>query len=423
MRFLYTVAIRAYTFMIRMVSFLHPKARLWIRGRRQWRHHYTQATAQWGQAKVLWMHVSSLGEFEQGRPVMEAFRRQFPEWKILLTFFSPSGYEIRKNYPGADFTAYLPADTPANARDFLMIVKPSAAIFVKYDFWANYLVTLKRFAVPTLLISALFRPGQPFFQWYGGLWRQMLGCFSHIFVQTPAAEKLLKRVDFHRVSVAGDTRIDRVLQLAAEAKDNDIAAAFTRHWQMPTLVAGSVWDADLDMLLPAWQASTLARGRMIIALHDPRADMVERLEKRLDHMGISHIRYSQSAVPAKPTQALLIDNVGLLNTLYRYGTLAYIGGGFGKGIHNTLEPAAYALPVITGPRIQKFEEAIQMKNRGGLITVSNTAEALAALNKLDEMPARETAAKAVDAWLQENKGATDKILAFLEQVSGKKWAI
>ncbi|MEQ1747625.1 MAG: glycosyltransferase N-terminal domain-containing protein, partial [Saprospiraceae bacterium] len=212
MRLLYDVAIALLTGLLHGAAWFHPKAKKWVAGRQNWRNDVSSRFAKRG--AVLWVHVSSLGEFEQGRPVIEAFRVTFPDWQIVLTFFSPSGYEVRKNYPHADLVCYLPADTRRNARDFLDLVRPDAALFVKYDFWANYLFEVKKCGIPTVLVSALFRPKQPFFRWYGGLWRRMLGCFTHIFVQNELSAALLHSIGFQNITVAGDTRVDRVLSLA-----------------------------------------------------------------------------------------------------------------------------------------------------------------------------------------------------------------
>ncbi len=304
------------------------------------------------------MHVSSLGEFEQGRPIMEQFRAEFPNWRIVLTFFSPSGFEIRKNYANADVVCYLPADTPRNARDFLRRLVPDAAIFVKYDFWANYLFHLA--PTPTLLVSALFRQEQPFFKWYGGLWRRMLGCFSHIFVQNPESAVLLQQIGIQQVEVAGDTRVDRVMAIAAAVKPNTIVEAFAG--DAPVFVIGSSWEIDEAMLFPVLKLPEFQHYKIIVAPHEPSERNVARICGQFEHA----VPYSKfESIAATGAKVLVIDNIGLLNTLYRYGSIAYIGGGLGKDIHNTLEPAALGLPIIFGPKYDKFEEARQFVARGG----------------------------------------------------------
>ncbi len=449
----------------RLAAFFHPKARLWVEGRRNWREEYRTATneqrATNNKQRTLWLHAASLGEFEQGRPVIEAFREQLPGWRVVLTFFSPSGYEIRKNYPHADVVCYLPADTRRNARDFLEIIKPDVAIFVKYEFWANYLFELKKRGIPTLLVSALFREKQPFFRWYGGFWRGMLGCFTHIFVQNQDSAKLLESIisppyrgGWGGLTVAGDTRVDRVLKIAEGAKENEIVRAFvstppptpppmggesapfrrgTRRAPLPlgegsvvglknVFIAGSSWEADEAVFLPVFQKSEFQNFKLIIAPHEPAlvGRTFQSVSTMLAGWKVRPTLYSEASSDNVPdARVLLIDNVGLLNSLYRYGKIAYIGGGFGKGIHNTLEPAAFGLPVIFGPKYEKFEEARQFVARGGAFPVHNAEELAAVLKKLQNPDFYEKAARAVRGYLEESQGATEKVLSFLEQFKVK----
>ncbi len=410
---MYDFFIHLYVFLLRMAAPFHPKARLWVKGRRNWRARYGADFQRRGQ--VLWVHVSSLGEFEQGRPLIEAFRAQYPAWQIVLTFFSPSGYEIRKNYAGADFVAYLPADTRRNAADFLDLIQPDLAVFVKYDFWANYLFALQKRAVPTMLVSALFRENQPFFRWYGALWRRMLHCFTQVFVQNEDSKKLLHRIDFQDVTIAGDTRVDRVLGIAAQAPEHAVVAAFVGvadPSNRVVFIAGSSWEADEAVFLPALLHPNTAAGiKIIIAPHEISPENIRRIEQTA---GAGVLRYTQATpATARTARILLIDNIGLLNTLYRYGTLAYIGGGFGKGIHNTLEPAAFGLPVIFGPKYAKFEEARQMVQRGGAFPVHDMASLAAIVQQLRDADAYKRASQAVLGYLAESKGATAKVMGWL----------
>jgi len=396
-----------------LAALFNPKARKWVEGRRNWRQQYQADMV--GASGVLWVHAASLGEFEQGRPLIEAFRTRHPDWKIVLSFFSPSGYEIRKNYPYADLICYLPADTRRNARDFLDIIRPDAAIFVKYEFWGNYLHELKKRNTPTLLVSALFRPEQPFFQWYGAYWRDMLRCFTHFFVQNKDAENLLQSIGFHNITVAGDTRVDRVLTIAAQAPENELVAAFTAG-QAPVLIAGSSWEADEKIYLPVLQEPEFQYLKLIIAPHDVAESNVVRTYQSVKKDDSKITRYSRAdKKTSAAARVLLIDNIGLLNTLYRYGTIAYIGGGFGKGIHNTLEPAAFGLPVIFGPAYRKFEEARQLLELGGAFSVKSSAELADILRKLQEPDFYKQSSEAALGWLEQNKGATEKILAFMEK--------
>lgn len=416
----YEIIIRGFVLMLRLAAFFHPKAKKWIAGRRRWRTRYRADFQK--KNRVLWVHAASLGEFEQGRPVIEMVREKWPDWQVVLTFFSPSGYEIRQNYPHADFIAYLPADTCRNARDFLQIIQPDAAIIIKYEFWANYLFALKKRRTPTLLVSALFRENQPFFRWYGGLWRRMLRCFTHVFVQNEASEKLLRGLGFQNVTTAGDTRVDRVLRIAAEAPENELVKKFTSS-SSGAFLAGSSWPADEAVFLPVLEKREFQHFKIIIAPHEPSETHLKQLENRLlagsfsDGTQLIPVRYSRvTAGKTAGTRVLVIDNVGILNTLYRYGTVAYIGGGFGRGIHNTLEPAAWGLPVIFGPKYQKFEEARQLVARGGAFSVRDQDELAAVLEKLGQPESYQKATAAVRGYLEESRGATARVLAFLERI-------
>lgn len=415
MIYLYNLVIYAFGVLLRMAAWFHPKARLWVDGRRNWRARL-QSDFPASEQKVVWVHAASLGEFEQGRPLIEAVREEYPDWKIVLSFFSPSGYEIRKNYPHADLVCYLPLDSPDNARDFIDLIKPDLAVFVKYEFWANYLFELRKRKIPTLLISGLFRPSQPFFRWYGGLWRKMLASFSHLFVQNEASGQLLSRIGVAHFTIAGDTRVDRVLKIAESAPDQALVADFVSD-EPHVLIAGSTWPEDEERIFQALQMpeSPGKEGtwwKLIVAPHEPSETNVQRICKQAQNV----VRYSQrQASPKSQPDAvcLVIDNIGLLNTLYRYGTVAYIGGGFGKGIHNTLEPAAFGLPIVFGPKYEKFEEARQFVARGGAFPVRNATELADVLSKLSNPDFYRHASDAVHAYLEESRGATDKVMAYI----------
>jgi 3-deoxy-D-manno-octulosonic-acid transferase len=420
-RLLYDAAIALFVLLTRIAAVFDQKARLWVNGRRKWRNTLRQAAPEHS-GTTLWVHAASLGEFEQGRPVIEAVRAQFPDWRIVLTFFSPSGFEIRKNYPHADLVCYLPADTRRNAIDFLEIIRPDVAVFVKYEFWANYLFELKKRGVPVLLVSALFREKQPFFQWYGIFWRDMLTCFTHFFVQNESSAQLLQSIGFQNITVAGDTRVDRVMTIASQAPENEVLHAFKKSpltgRDSLLLIAGSTWPSDEAILTEVMRDSTgLDHLKWVFAPHDPSAGAVAHLLALCppEAMGTT-LRYSRANTNlATQASTLIIDNIGLLNTLYRYGHLAYIGGGFGKGIHNTLEPAAFGLPVIFGPKYEKFEEARQFVARGGAFVVHNAAELKALLHQFKDPVFYENAYRAVLTYLEESRGATDLILAFFQR--------
>lgn len=420
-RLLYDIALGLLGPGMRIAALFHAKARLWVDGRKQWRWHLSKAAMSVLEpktmGKTLWIHAASLGEFEQGRPVIEAVRERFPDWRIVLTFFSPSGYEIRKNYPHADLICYLPADTRRNAADFLEIIQPDVAVFVKYEFWANYLFALKKRGIPVLLISALFRETQPFFRSYGAFWRRMLGSFEHFFVQNEQSAHLLSSIGFQNSTISGDTRVDRVLSIARQAPENVLLDAFQKDASTgvskPLVIAGSTWPADEAILAEMMLHPTLSAFKWVFAPHDPSPAAVAQVLAVCPDGAATYSRANAATLDQANT--LVIDNVGLLNTLYRYGSIAYIGGGFGKGIHNTLEPAAFGLPVIFGPKYERFEEARQFVARGGAFAVHNAKELLAVLQQLQDPDFYQKASGAVLGYLEESRGATEDVVAYLKQ--------
>lgn len=415
MSILYTLGIYLYLLFIRVAALFHPKAKLWWSGRKNWAKNLSADLAskrESGQT-LIWVHSASLGEFEQGRPLMEAIKKQYPGVFILLTFFSPSGYEIRKNYTHADLVCYLPADLPQNTRKFLAIVQPQLAIFVKYEFWYNFLKTLHQKEIPVWLIAALFRPQQPFFQPWGRWYLQILKRFDHFFVQNQSSVELLEKYQLPQYTLAGDPRIDRVIQIAAEAKTFPTVESFAQN--SPVLMAGSTWGPDEALLAGLWENQELRVGwKLIIAPHEIGVSHLEQIEQKF---GAQCIRYSQF----KPEEhanctVLIIDNIGMLSALYRYATIAYIGGGFGAGIHNTLEPMAFGLPVVFGPKYQKFEEAVVNVKTGGTFAVQEQAALKQIFKQLKDSTFRANASAAVQQYLQENQGATLKILDRLKKI-------
>jgi len=410
---LYNLGIQFYLFAIRIASLFNAKAKSWLAGRRNWRERYAR---EWQainpqQAPTVWVHCASLGEFEQGRPVIEQLRRDFPQVKILLTFFSPSGYENRKNYEQADFVCYLPLDTKRNALDFIQLFQPTLSIFVKYEFWLHYLQALHQRGTSTLLISAIFRQHQVFFKPYGKLFRQLLPRFRHIFLQNQASATLLEKLELKNYSVAGDTRIDRVLQIKENAPDFPIVAAFAEGKKI--LVVGSSWPPDEAVLLPFINENLPPDWKVIIAPHEIGASHLQQMEKQIAK---PLMRYS-NATPQNASQAqiLLIDNIGMLSALYRYGRIAYIGGGFGAGIHNTLEPIAFGLPVIFGPKYEKFEEAIFLTKNGGAFVIENEMELATIFQKLQPVSAYQSASKTAFQYILNNKGASHVVIEFIRQ--------
>jgi len=403
MRYIYSAAVRFYGLGIFAASFFNPKARLWINGRKNISGKIENIAKN---DSVIWVHAASLGEFEQGRPVMEEIRHRFPQFKILLTFFSPSGYEIRKNYNGADYVFYLPLDTKHNASRFIALIKPAMAIFVKYEFWYHYLDQLHKNQIPVYLISGIFRPGQVFFRWYGKWFRKMPGYFEHLFVQNKESLALLHGISVTNVTLAGDTRFDRVLQIAAATREIPIAARFKG--DNVCVVAGSTWPGD-ESLLIRYINSCDETVKFIIAPHEIHEEHIRKIIQQCEK---SFVRYSEATeTSVQDKQVLIVDNIGLLSSLYRYGDVAYIGGGFGKGIHNILEAATFGLPVIFGPNYAKFNEAIELKGLGGAVSVTAMDELQSLLNHwLSDKADRLRAGSVSKQFVHDRAGATSVIV-------------
>ncbi|GAB3916957.1 3-deoxy-D-manno-octulosonic acid transferase [Larkinella terrae] len=404
---LYTTSIRLYQATLRAAALFHPKARLAIQGRNGWLQQINAKLAD-NSAPIAWFHAASLGEFEQGRPVMEVFRQQYPGYKILLTFFSPSGYEVRKNYAGADYIFYLPFDTPANARQFIERVKPVVAFFIKYEFWYHYLRELHARHIPILSFSAIFRPDQIFFKPYGGFYRGFLRFFDHILVQNQESVDLLKSIGIKKVTLAGDTRFDRVKQVAEAKKDIPIA----RHFKAgkPLLVVGSAWQADMDVLIPFLKQFDQPL-KVIIAPHEIHDDEIERWRSQLPGQTV---RFSEAVnhPTLKPFNHLIIDNIGMLSSLYQYGEFAYIGGAFGKGLHNILEAATFRVPLFFGPNYGKFQEAVDLVKAGAAFPVSDSAQLNTVFRRIYEDPSQASAI--AGDYVTLNTGATSKVMKIVK---------
>jgi 3-deoxy-D-manno-octulosonic-acid transferase len=418
---------------IRLIAPWNPKARRWLDGRKDIFSRISTAFPE--KYPLIWMHCASLGEFEQGRPVLEKLKLENPGYKILISFFSPSGYETRKDYEGADHVFYLPLDSRQNARRFIDLVKPSLVLWVKYDYWYYYLLELKRRGIPTILLSAVFRPDQPFFKWYGRLHRYMLECFTHLFVQTDVSKKLLGGLGLsENVSVSGDTRFDRVIAIAERQEGLPLIAAFCG--DQTVIVAGSTWEEDEEEL--AHYANTHPEIRFIVAPHEIEEERLREAEKLFRYC----IRYSEIATSYKlqaasqtlvggetgkvrrapnggqrPPNVLIIDNIGLLSRLYKYATITYVGGGFGDdGVHNVLEAAVYGKPVVFGPVIEKYNEAVDLADCGGGIVIDSALEAESVFDRLLGNPEEyRLTCEASRDYVQHKKGATDKITGFIQE--------
>ena len=365
---------------------------------------------------VIWFHCASLGEFEQGRPVIEAFRKAHPGWKILLTFFSPSGYEIRKNYDGADYIFYLPLDTPRNAKKFIRLVRPSIVIFVKYEFWFRFLNVLYKEKIPVYVISAIFRPQQHFFKWYGGWARKQLRKVTRFFVQDEESEKLLRAKGIKQVSISGDTRFDRVAAIAENARSFPLVEKFAGN--QPVFLAGSTWPADEELVLEFIE--TLGdKMKFIIAPHEVHNARIEALKSSVgsQRSAVGVLLFSElNEINAQSARVLIVDGIGYLSHLYQYATIAYIGGGFGAGIHNILEAAAFGKPVIFGPKYEKFREAVDLIEAGGAFSI-NDSEQLnhRTIELLENLSFRQKSSKICSEYVSLKQGATGIILSKIIQ--------
>ncbi|MFI5164779.1 MAG: 3-deoxy-D-manno-octulosonic acid transferase, partial [Bacteroidia bacterium] len=414
MLILYNLAILLYSLGIRLAAlFGNTKASLWIEGRKNWRQKI-KSKLKSGERRI-WFHCSSVGEFEQGRPLIEALRVRHPEFKIVLTFFSPSGYELRKNYEGADYIFYLPADTRNNARDFISIIQPEKTFFIKYDYWLHYISELNRKKIPLYIVSGVFRPSQLFFKWYGTIFRKILFKVHHFFLQDKSSASLLQSIGINNFSITGDTRFDRVIQIASEAKAIEKVQQFKNGKEI--FVAGSTWHED-NLLLVDVIKELKDRLKIIIVPHEIGHRHIGELEYLLiekaglkpDDISI----YTDEKESFAAAKVLIVDTVGLLSSVYRYGEIAYVGGGFGKGIHNILEAAVYGMPVFFGPAYEKFNEAQELIDAGAAYSIKSSAQLTnhlqVFLGKKEEHQKSSVAAK---TYISKNGGATRKILDYL----------
>lgn len=408
---------------IRLAALFSPKARAWVDGREGL---WGRLSAKAGDLEgCLWMHCASVGEFEQGRPVLEALKARHPELPVLVTFFSPSGYHARKDYGLATHVDYLPPDGRANAARFVHLVRPRAVLWVKYEFWPGWLRTLREQRVPAYLISGIFRPRQAFFRWYGGAHRSMLRCFTHLFVQEERSLALLRSIGIDPVTVSGDTRFDRVDAIARAGERLPLGMAFHRAMDAPVLVAGSTWPADEALIADALNGLTRP-PRLVVVPHEPSEAALLAAERcmprpverwsHLEQRLTTSARTSGSAAPPDEdplfARTLLVDRMGILARLYQHGDVAYVGGGFGAGIHSLLEAAAWGKPVIFGPRHHKFAEAAGLIEAGGGFEVRDAHQLRQVLERLlNDRGAREAAAAAALGYVREQVGATQRIVS------------
>lgn len=401
MLWLYNFGIFLYRILLMAVSPFNLKAKLFLNGRKNVfetiKNRINPAD------RPVWFHFASLGEFEQGRPVLEELKKKYPGKKVIVTFFSPSGYEIRKNYALADGIFYLPLDTKKNAAEFIRLTNPEIAIFTKYEFWHHYFKTLHDQQIPLIIISGIFRPDQAFFKWYGNFYRNILGFVTHFFVQNLQSTELLQGINLNNVSLSGDTRFDRVAENAQKPQSFSLIEEFCGN--SPVFIAGSTWPQDehllkeLFPLFPEW--------KFIIAPHEINAAHLQELDKLVPQA----VSYTDLESGDKNSQVLIVNTIGMLSSIYRYGKISYIGGGFGTGIHNTLEAAAFGLPVIFGPKYDKFQEAKDLLALHAAITVSSGEDLSAAFIKLQK---DEHAGSTAKKYVLNKTGSTAQILKYLE---------
>jgi len=412
--FLYTIFLFLFKAGVRVAAIKSNKAKQWLAGRKDIFQRLEQNISK--QDKIIWFHCASLGEFEQGRPVLEKIKISYPGYKILITFFSPSGFEVRKNYTGADYIFYLPIDSARNAKKFLDIVHPSLVVFVKYEYWYYYFKSIGERKIPFLLISAVFRADQPFFKWYGSLYKKMLACFTHIFVQDNQSNELLHRIGFtENVSIAGDTRFDRVVEIADQFEPIHAIQNYCSNSKV--IIAGSTWADDEKMLQSLTQNINDSSVKLIIAPHETGKDHINEIQKLFS----SSVLYSQLTTHhsqlTTQNSPLIIDSIGILSRLYKYAYITYIGGGFTRdGIHNSLEAAVYGKPVIFGPVYNKYREAVELIDAEGAKSFSTADELKQIIYTLqNDKEEYEQKCKLAEQYVRLNAGATAKILKYIQE--------
>lgn len=404
---LYLVSVKLYAFAIVIASLFNKKAAQWVSGRKNWKSKIASELKP-GEKRILF-HCASFGEFEQGKPVLEALKNHYPQHKIVLTFFSPSGFENKKNDPLADYVFYLPVDGPFNSKKFIELIQPDMAFFVKYDFWHYYIKTFKDKKIPVYFVSSIFRPTQIFFQWYGKFFDKMLRRVTHFFVQNQGSLELLYRNSIPQVTVTGDTRFDRVFEASQSRKPLPEIENFKGKHKL--FVAGSTWSAD-EQLLAGLIPDLETDYKIIVVPHEIKEEKINKLKSLL---GNEAIRYSEWDKKQTSARVLIIDNMGMLSAIYQYADLAYIGGGFGKGIHNILEAAVYGTPIIFGPKFKKFREADELVHWKGAFSINSERGLKDKVFELIHEPGRIDKIKEINTrYINNNKGATDLIINFLK---------
>lgn len=407
MNHIYNLIAQITWFFLKIVAFFHPKIKLFVQGRKD-TFPILQKTID-KKKDVIWFHVASLGEFEQGLPVMEKIKAEYPTYQILISFFSPSGYEVKKNTPVADAVIYLPIDTLDNAKRFITSVNPKLAIFVKYEIWPNYLKVLGDHNIPTVLISSIFRKDQIFFKWYGGIMRKALDTFTQFFVQDEKSVNLLKGIGLNNITLSGDTRFDRVAEILE--RDNKLPFMEQFKGTSPCFVAGSTWPEDEAIMLP-FINETQSPLKFVLAPHNIKPEHITDLKKSITKKTLLYSEWENN----DPSQfdVLIIDTIGLLTKIYSYSNITYVGGAFATGLHNTLEPAVFGIPIIIGPDFSKFNEAKALVLKKGILVIKDRAEFDTTITQLLENPdyLRKTGQVNAD-YVNGNKGASIQIMAYV----------
>jgi 3-deoxy-D-manno-octulosonic-acid transferase len=415
MYFFYNIAVHFVDFILKIVVIFNKKIHLFVKGRKdifeKLENHFDTHD------KVIWFHCASLGEFEQGRPIIEKCKKEFSNYKILVTFFSPSGYEIRKDYTFADVVSYLPLDTKRNARKFIEIVNPTIAIFVKYEFWPNLLRALKAKEIKTILVSGIFRKEQFFFKNYGGWMKKSLKTFDHFFVQNQHSKELLEQINFTNATISGDTRFDRVNDITKQDNTLEFIERFID--KKITLVAGSTWPECESLLVDYINNKADSNQKFIIAPHNIKPNEITKLKKSILKETVLYSEIRDKSLSSY--QVLIIDTIGLLIKIYSYADIAYVGGGFGAGIHNILEPATFGIPIIIGPNYHKFNEAKELVDLEACTVITNSSEFNDELNLLfTNLFNRKNRGEVARNYIIDNTGATDIIVNYLNKIITKK---
>ena len=412
MIYIYNAGIRLYSLAIQLAAPFNTKARKFVKGRKKIFARIKESVKD-NNAPNIWFHCASLGEFEQGRPLIEATRKQFTDHRIIITFFSPSGYEVRKNYPHADMVFYLPIDTPKNAQKLVNLLNPEIAFFIKYEFWFNYLRALHANNIPIISVSAKFRVGQLFFKKHGTFFKTILTYFNHIFVQDTESRDLLNTNGINNVTISGDTRFDRVYQIANNAQPISEIEHFKNNHLL--IVAGSTWPEDEKVIIPYIKKSA-ENKKFIIAPHEVHSTNISRIENMLE--GLTAIKYSEMShfnnKTIQESNVLIVDNVGMLSSIYKYSEIAYVGGAFRTGLHNILEPATFGIPVIFGPYYEKFKEAQELVRQNGAISIQNYHQLAEIMDNLSTNDRTRTATGEIcKNYIQSNRGATSAIMNYV----------